>query len=106
MFLKTMGVLSTIQLRVWGFCPRVFYPWGFCPREFLSVPPFINPFPNKLLILHVSSTSLLTTLREKEKLLVFSTHLENFLPFSSNSKLSSVNSFSLEESEICCLEKG
>ena len=32
MFLKTMGVLSTIQLRVWGFCPRGFCPWGFCPK--------------------------------------------------------------------------
>ena len=31
MFLKTMGVLSTIQLRVWGFCPSGFCPWGFCP---------------------------------------------------------------------------
>ena len=37
---------------------------------------------------------------------VFSTLLENFLPFSSNSKLSSANSLSLEESKICCLGKG
>ena len=37
---------------------------------------------------------------------VFSTRFENFLPFSSNSKLSSVNSFSLKESKICCLGKG
>ena len=37
---------------------------------------------------------------------VFSTHLETFLPFSSNSKLSSANSFSLEASKICCLGKG
>ena len=36
---------------------------------------------------------------------VFSTHLENFLPFSSNLKLWSANSRSLEESKICCLEK-
>ena len=51
----------------------------------------------------------------KEKLLamsnfpsltVFSTRLGNFLPFSSNFKLSSANSFGLEESEICCSEKG
>ena len=34
---------------------------------------------------------------------VFSTHMDNFLPFSSNSKLSSANSFSLEESKICHL---
>ena len=31
---------------------------------------------------------------------VFSTHLDNFLPFSSNLKLSSANSFNLEESKI------
>ena len=37
---------------------------------------------------------------------MFSTHLEDFLPFSSNSKLSSANYFSLEEYEICCLGKG
>ena len=36
---------------------------------------------------------------------MFSTLLENFLPFSSNLKLSSENSFSLEASEICCLVK-
>ena len=35
---------------------------------------------------------------EKEKLLVtvFSTHLDSFLPFSSNMELSSANSFSLD----------
>ena len=32
--------------------------------------------------------------------------LDNFLPFWSNSKLSSANSFSLEESKICCLVMG
>ena len=37
---------------------------------------------------------------------VFSTHFENFLPFSAHSKLSSANSFSLEESKICCMGKG
>ena len=37
---------------------------------------------------------------------VFSTHLENFLQFSSNLKLLSEKSFSLEESKICCLVKG
>ena len=37
---------------------------------------------------------------------VFSTCLENYLPFSSKSKLWSANSFSLEESKICCLGKG
>ena len=37
---------------------------------------------------------------------VFSTHLDNFLPFLSNLKLSSANSFSLEESKICHLVMG
>ena len=37
---------------------------------------------------------------------VFSTSLENLLPFSSKLKLSSANSFSLEESKICHLGKG
>ena len=32
--------------------------------------------------------------------------LDNFLPFSSNLKLSSANSFSLEESKICRLVMG
>ena len=31
--------------------------------------------------------------------------LENFLPFSSNLKLSSASPFSVEESKICCLGK-
>ena len=64
-------------------------------------------FPNK-----PCSTSLLKTLWEKEKLLVMSnfsfthnvfTPFDNFLPFLLNLKMSSTNSFSLEESEICCL---
>ena len=33
-------------------------------------------------------------------------HSENSLPFSSNLKLLSANSLSLEESKICCLGKG
>ena len=37
---------------------------------------------------------------------VFSTRLDNFLPFSSNLKLSSANSFSLEASKICRLVMG
>ena len=37
---------------------------------------------------------------------VFSTRSDTFLPFSSNLKLSSANSFSLEESEICRLVMG
>ena len=38
-----MGVLSTIQLRVWGFCPRGFCPWGFCPRGFCPYPKVTIP---------------------------------------------------------------
>ena len=73
-----------------------------------------NPFPNKPGFLRICSTGHLKTLREKEKLFkraispfptVFSTHLENFLPFSSNLKLLSANSFSLEEFKICHLGK-
>ena len=37
---------------------------------------------------------------------LFSTRLDNFLPFLSNLKLSSANSFSLEESKICRLDIG
>ena len=37
---------------------------------------------------------------------VFSTRFKNFLPFSSDLKLSSANSFSLEESKTCRLGKG
>ena len=37
---------------------------------------------------------------------VFSTRFNNFLPFSSNLKLSSANAFSLEESKICRLVMG
>ena len=39
-----------------------------------------------------------------EQFLLFPQCLENFLPFSSNLKLSSANSFSLEECEVCRLE--
>ena len=74
----------------------------------------VNPFPNKPWFLRVCSTSLLKTLgkgeiaRSEQFLLfpVFSALSEDFLPFSLNSKLSSANSFSLEESKICCLGKG
>ena len=94
----------------------------------------INPFPNKPLFLRVCSTSLLKTLytRTEQFLLfpqwgkgeiaryeeflfssppppppppVFSTCLENFLPLSSCSKLSSANSLSLEESQCVVWER-
>ena len=75
----------------------------------------VNPFPNKPWFIPVCSTSLLKTLWEKEKLprneqfLLFPHSVlylfEELLPFSTNLKLSSANSFSLEESKICHLEK-
>ena len=37
---------------------------------------------------------------------VFSTRMDNFLPFSLNLKLSSANLFSLDESKTCCLVMG
>ena len=80
-----------------------------------NLPYNFNFFPNKPWFLCVCSTSALKTLWEKEKLLmtsnssfsqVFSTLLENFLPFSSNFDLSSANSFCLQKSKICHLGKG
>ena len=65
----------------------------------------LNPFPIKPWFLCVCNTSVLKTLQEKEKLLitsnfafptVFSNHLDNFLPFSSNLNSLSANSFKLE----------
>ena len=76
---------------------------------------FFNPLPHNNTFWRLWETSLLKTLWEKEKLLVtsnfsfsqvFSTHLDNFLLFSSNLKLLSANSFSLEESKICRLVMG
>ena len=68
----------------------------------------INPFPNKPWFLRLCSTGLLKTLQERKKLLVTSNFFFShsvfypfrFLPFSSNLKLSSSNSFSLDQSKI------
>ena len=69
-------------------------------------------FPNNPWFLRVCITNLLKALWEKVKLLegaispfrtVFSTVLGNFLPFSSNMKLASANSFSLK---FCHMVKG
>ena len=74
-----------------------------------------QPFPNKPWFLLACRTSPLKTVRKgktvsnKQFLLfpqVFLTNLENSLSFSSNLKLWSATSFSLVESEICCLGKG
>ena len=43
MFLKNVGVLSTIQLKVWGFCPRGFVHGAFVLGFFFPYPVmFIN----------------------------------------------------------------
>ena len=75
---------------------------------------FSKPFPSKLWLLRVCSTSLLKILWKKEKLLIRSTISFSdsvFYPFgelsvSSKLKLSSANSFTLKESKICRLGKG
>ena len=74
------------------------------------------PFSKQALVLCVCSTSLLKTLWEKKKLLitsnfsfshrVFFSFRELFPPLSSNLKLLSANSFSLEESAYCYNRKG
>ena len=75
----------------------------------------VNPFPNKPWFLHVCSTNHFKHCGKKRNCLLraislllamFSTSLENLLPFLTNLKLSSANSFSLEESKICRLGKG
>ena len=77
----------------------------------------INPFPHNDTFGRLVEINLLKTLSEKEELLVtsnfsfshsvfFSFFLDNFLPFSSNLKLSSANFFSLEESKICHMVTG
>ena len=65
-----------------------------------------NPFPNKPWFLRVCRINLLKTCGKRAISpfpSVFSTHMDNFLPFSSKLKLSSANSFSLEKSKICCM---
>ena len=81
-----------------------------------SVSEGINPFPKKPWFLRVCSTSLLKTVREKEKLLVmsnFSFFPQCFLAFwraichfrqIKNCGLQTI--LSLEESKICLLGKG
>ena len=110
----TSGRTATFYEQLCDYCSLAvkYYP-VYQMTKFLTY--FINPFPNKPWFLCVCIKSILKTLQEKEKLLetsnfslstVFSTHLKNFLPFSSKLKLSSATSYSLEESKICCLRKG
>ena len=63
----------------------------------------INPFPQKLHLLTPPGNKPFENTVGKGEIspfpTVFSTRLDTFLPFSSNLKLSSANSFSLEESK-------
>ena len=81
--------------------------WEWVNQDSLS-------FPNKPWFLHVCNTSLLKHFGKRRNCSlraispfpkVLSILLEKFLPFSSNLKLLSANSFSLEESKICHLGK-
>ena len=79
---------------------------NFWPQSvFLITKPFVNPFPHNDTFLHPWETSL-----SKQAIspfpTVFSTGLDNFLPFSSSLKLSSAKSFNLEESKIRHLVMG
>ena len=67
-----------------------------------------QPFPKQALIFTCLQLKSLENTVGKGEIVrnVFSTRLENFMPFSSNSELSSANSFRLEESKICRLGKG
>ena len=64
----------------------------------------VYPFPKQALVFMCLQYKSFENTVGKEEIahnILFSTHLENFLPFSSNLKLSSANSFNLEESKIC-----
>ena len=79
-------------------------------------PPTAYPFPNKPYFTGLSAGQVFENIagkgeiaRNEQFLLfptVFSSLLENFLPFSSKLKMSSAKSLSLEESKICRLEEG
>ena len=74
-----------------------------------------NPFPNKPWFMCLQCKTFENTVGKGEIArneqispfpTLFSTCLKNFLPFSSDLKLSSANSFSLEESKILSFGKG
>ena len=76
----------------------------------------LNPLPKQAMVFYVSAVQVFLKLCGKRRNCsiraispfpaVFSTHMENFLPFSSNLKLLSANSFDTDASKICCSEKG
>ena len=65
----------------------------------------LNQFPSNVMFgmngFHVSASG---AIQGHHGPLVY--HSDNFLPFSSNLKLSSANFLSLGESKICCVGKG
>ena len=82
-------------------------------EQFLLFPVFSTHLDNFLLFSIkfeiVENTVGKGEIAHNEQFLLFPvlfTHLDNFLLFSSNLKLSSANSFSLEESKICRLAMG
>ena len=92
-----------------------FFEYGIvskmCIREWVN----FQPFPKQALVFtclqykSYENTVGKGEIAHNEQFLlfpVFSTLLENYLPFSLNLNLLSANSFSLEESKICHLGKG
>ena len=77
------AALTLSQTSPGFYLPAVQVSWKHCGKRRNCSQRAISPFPT-----------------------VFSTRLESFLPFSSNLKLSSANSFIWEESKMCRLGKG
>ena len=99
------------------WCIREWFKETFSIKASLKFCCLVYPFPHNDTFWHPWDTSLLKTLWEIKRRncsqraispfhSVFSTYLDSFMPFSSNLKLSSANSFSLEESKICRLVMG
>ena len=86
-FENTAGKEKLLVTSNFSFTRSVFYPFGELSAIFIEF---------KIVVCKLSFP--LPT--------VFSTRFENFLPFSSNLKLLSVDCFTLEEFKIYCLGKG
>ena len=78
---------------------------GFSKTYFMASECFLTLFQTTLCF-QMSVVQVFGKHWEKERLLVFSTLLENFPSFSSNLELSYSKSFSLGESKICPFGKG
>ena len=119
--LKILWYKEKIPLTsIFSFSHNIFYPikdkFHHCYETSIVACKCFNCFPNKAWFLRVCSTSLLKTLWEKKLLVTsnFSFSHSVFYPFGelslifvkSETKMSSANSFSLEESKICHLGKG